>query len=230
MINIDNNNLVEAYKSFLGNKVFPCVAAQAALARSHVHCFVAGHMACPEDDHRILRFLYQFIDIYRQSDNAFHSAAVVFKAPIMNSEDAFDALLWQRLQALTDIDARHYRYDDRVNSDPSSPEFSFSLKSEGLFVIGLHPASSRPARQFSYPTLVFNPHAEFEKLRSTKSYEKMKHVVRKKDVVYSGSVNPMLTDFGTASDVYQYSGKKYGKDWQCPLKTDHARPQHHPAT
>jgi FPC/CPF motif-containing protein YcgG len=97
-------------------------------------------------------------------------------------------------------------------------------------VIGLHPASSRPARQFAYPALIFNPHAEFEKLRTTQSYEKMKHIVRGKDMMYSGSINPMLTDFGTASDVYQYSGKQYDTDWQCPLKTNHARPQHHPAS
>jgi FPC/CPF motif-containing protein YcgG len=224
----NNDYVVEAYKSFLGNKAFPCVAARAALVKDHVQCLVVEHMDCPKDDNRILEFLYQFVDKYRQSDAAFHSAAVIFKGPELRSEDAFDALLWHRLQALYDIDALHYPYDNRVDSSPSSPEFSFSLKSEAFFVIGLHPSSSRPARQFMYPTLVFNPHAEFEKLRSTGSYEKMQHIVRRKDVAYSGSVNPMLKNFGSASDAYQYSGKHYNDDWQCPLKTDNARPQHHP--
>jgi hypothetical protein len=45
----------------------------------------------------------------------------------------------------------------------------------------------------------------------------MKAVVRKKDMVLAGSINPMLTNFGEASEVYQYSGKQYDKNWQCPL-------------
>lgn len=230
MTELENNDIIKAYHSFLEDKAFPCVAAKAAMARNQVHCFVAAHMACPKDDTAILRFLYEFVDTYRKSETSFHSAAILFKGPVIPHEEAFDAFLWQRLQALADLDAASYPYDDRVNNNPFSPKFSFSLKAEGFFVIGLHPASSRPARQFAYPALIFNPHAEFEKLRTTQSYEKMKHIVRGKDMMYSGSINPMLTDFGTASDVYQYSGKQYDTDWQCPLKTNHARPQHHPAS
>ena len=100
---------------------------------------------------------------------------------------------------------------------------------EAFFVIGLHANSSRPSRQFRYPALVFNPHAEFEKLRTNNRYGKMKEVIRKRDISYSGSANPMLTDFGEASEVYQYSGRKYAEDWQCPLKIDHATTKHNTA-
>jgi hypothetical protein len=41
--------------------------------------------------------------------------------------------------------------------------------------------------------------------------------VRKRDIAYSGSINPMLNDFGNASEVYQYSGKQYTSDWVCPF-------------
>lgn len=37
-------------------------------------------------------------------------------------------------------------------------------------------------------------------------------------MAYSGSINPMLEDFGTSSEVYQYSGRKYDAEWRCPLK------------
>ncbi|WP_373514658.1 guanitoxin biosynthesis heme-dependent pre-guanitoxin N-hydroxylase GntA [Persicitalea sp.] len=229
MVDLENEPIIDAYKSFLGSKVFPCVAAKAALAKEQVQCFVADHMACPNDDTAILQFLYAFVDRYREAATPFHSAAVLFKGPQAPGEETFEVLLWQRLQMLVDLDAALYPYDPRVSDDSSSPEFGFSLKGEAFFVIGLHPRSSRPARQFAYPALVFNPHAEFEKLRTTQSYEKMKDIVRKKDIAHSGSINPMLTDFGTASDVYQYSGRQYGDDWQCPLKLNHARPQHHSA-
>ncbi len=105
--------------------------------------------------------------------------------------------------------------------NPSAPEFSFSLKEEAFFIIGLHPASSRPARQFKYPALVFNPHLQFEQLREANKYQSIKYAVRKRDIAYSGSINPMLTDFGEASEVYQYSGRKYDEQWQCPLKIKH---------
>ena len=83
--------------------------------------------------------------------------------------------------------------------------------------------------QFKYPALVFNPHAQFEKLRSTAKYEVMKNTVRKRDIALSGSVNPMLQDFGESSEVYQYSGRKYDADWQCPLKITHAEVKHNPS-
>ena len=53
-------------------------------------------------------------------------------------------------------------------------------------------------------------------------YEKMKHVVRKRDIAFSGSINPMLKDFGEVSEIYQYSGRKYDDTWRCPLKINHA--------
>jgi len=85
-------------------------------------------------------------------------------------------------------------------------------------VIGLSPNSSRDARRFRYPVIVFNPHAQFEELRSLKRFEKMKNIVRKRDVELSGSINPMLQDFGADSEVYQYSGMQYDRNWECPYK------------
>jgi FPC/CPF motif-containing protein YcgG len=103
-----------------------------------------------------------------------------------------------------------------------SSDFSFSLGEEAFFIVGLHPGSSRPARRFRHPTLIFNPHAQFDELRSLNRYEKMKNIVRKRDILFSGSINPMLSDYGNASEALQYSGRHYGSEWTCPLKTMHA--------
>lgn len=222
--------VVEEYLSFLENKEFPCIAAKAALARQQVKCMVAGNMAYPKDDTGILQFLYEFVDEYRMSKDFYHTATIVFSGPQIDNEKLFDELLWQRLQALENLDAENYSYDNRVESDPSSSSFSFSIKEEAFYIIGLHPASSRQARQFKYPALVFNPHAQFEQLRSTTKYEVMKNTVRKRDIALSGSVNPMLQDFGESSEVFQYSGRKYDETWQCPLKITHAETKHNPST
>lgn len=226
----NKKTVVKEYLSFIETKEFPCIAAKAALARQQVKCMVAGNMACPNEDAGILQFLYEFVDEYRNSKDFYHSAAIIFSGPLINSEEMFDALLWQRLQALQVFDAENYYYDDRVESDTSSPKFSFSIKQEAFYIIGLHPASSRHSRQFKYPVLVFNPHEQFEQLRATTKYDVMKNAVRKRDIVFSGSVNPMLQDFGKASEVYQYSGRKYEDSWQCPLKITHAETKHNSST
>ena len=215
---IDNQTRINEYLAFLDAKDFPCIAAKAALSRQNVKCMVAGHMACPKDDLDILNFLYSFVDDYRGSKDFYNSAAIIFTGPQMYSEEMFDALLWQRLQALQTADAKNHTFDNRVESDPSSAKFSFSIKEEAFYIIGLHPASSRLARKFKYPTLVFNPHDQFEKLKETRKYDMMKNSVRKRDIALSGSINPMLQDFGNASEVFQYSGLQHSENWQCPLK------------
>ncbi len=222
MVQIKTPAIIEEYLTFLKNKEFPCVAARTAAIKQQIICMVADNMMCPKDDNTILQFLYAFVDEYRNSKEFYHSAAIIFRTPEFKNEEIFDEFLWQRLQALADFDAKNYGYDKRVDPDPSSENFSFSLKEEAFFIIGLHASSSRITRRFRYPTLVFNPHQQFEKLRELHRYEKMKKIVRKRDIAYSGSVNPMLADFGDASEVYQYSGRKYDDTWQCPLKVNHA--------
>ena len=230
MENVADESIIKEYEAYLEKKEFACIAAKAALGRQQIKCFVAGHLAFPKDDVTILEFLYSFIDEYRKSDELYHSAAIIFKGPAMHNETMFDEMLWARLQSLSDIDAQTYGYDKRVAADPASGKFSFSLKEEAFYIVGLHPASSRLTRQFSYPTLVFNPHKQFEQLRETAKYNNIKGAVRKRDVAYSGSVNPMLDDFGEVSEVFQYSGRKYDESWQCPLKINHAGVIHHTAS
>ncbi|MBD2769916.1 YqcI/YcgG family protein [Hymenobacter sp. BT664] len=213
---------VQEYFEFISKKEFPCVAAKTALTWQQLNCLVVDHLACPKDDAAILDFIYGFVDKYRQSDKLYHSAAVIFRGPTAPDEALFEELFWQRLQSLANLDARQYGYDPRVVADPASPEFSFSLKEEAFFVVGLHPGSSRAARQFSYPTLVFNPHAQFEQIRTNGRYDHLRDTIRTRDVAYSGSVNPMLQNYGAASEVYQYSGKVYDNSWQCPFLSPHA--------
>jgi len=218
MLQEDQHQIEDAFTAFIDNTAFPCVAAKAALNKDHMKLFVAGHLACPKDDQAILDFLCEFVENYRKSETQFHTACVIFPSTLGVNAATFETFMWMRLQALSDLDAKKHAYDQRVSSDPKSENFSFSLGGEAFFIIGLHPDSSRLARQFKYSTLVFNPHAQFEELRALERYDKMKNIVRKKDVALSGSINPMLRDFGAASEVYQYSGTQYDSKWECPFK------------
>ena len=216
----------EDFKAQLEDKAFPCVAAKAALVKKQLKVMVAGHMACPNEDKEILDFIYNFIKEYRKSDKLFHSAVVIFPDTKIYSEEMFEQLFWNRLQALADADAEKYNYDERVDPNPESENFSFSLGEEAFFVIGLHPASSREARRFGCPAIVFNPHAQFEQLRVNNQYQKMKNIVRKRDIALSGSINPMLNDFGESSEVYQYTGRRYNNSWKCPYSSNHNHIKH----
>ena len=219
--------IIDEFRAHAKQRGFPCIAANDAVTKSTLRYYVADHMACPKDDCKMLRFIYEFVDEFRKTEGGYHSVAILFRNPAEITEDIFEQLLWQRLQALSDLDAKNYKYDPRVDQSVSSPHFSFSLKEEAFYVIGLHSANQREARRFKYPTLIFNPHAQFERLRESGQYGKMQSIVRQRDKTYSGSVNPMLADFGESSEVFQYSGRMYPKDWKCPLNPKHESTHHH---
>jgi uncharacterized protein len=221
MIENQHETIIRDFQDLIMNESYPCVAARSAMSHKHIRCLVADHIGCAKDDADILQFLYRFIVEFRATHTNFHSAAVIFKGPEKITEEIFDTFLWQRLQSLSQLDALNFPYDPRVNADPSAPDFSFSLGEEAFFVIGLHPSSTRDSRRFKYPTIVFNPHIQFEVMRQSDRYQKMKAIVRKRDILYSGSINPMLADFGEKSEVYQYSGREYDRDWACPLRITH---------
>ena len=219
-----DSQIEKQYRDFISAESFPCIAAKVAVKKSNIQVMVAGHMGCPMHDKHIHEFLGKFVFDFRNSNEIYHSAAVIFRYPV-SGEDEFENLLWQRLQSLSDIDALQNEYDTSVNRDPFADNFSFSLHGEGLFIIGMHPYNERPARRFSYPALIFNPHKSFEELRSKGGYNKMKSLVRQHDLEMNGSVNPMLADFGERSETFQYSGKKYDSSWQCPLQINHGKEQ-----
>ena len=104
-----------------------------------------------------------------------------------------------------------------MSDDPKDENFSFSIAGKAFYVVGLHPNSSRKARQSPYTTLTFNLHWQFEKLREMGTYQKVRDRIRDRDVALQGSINPMLEDFGNNSEAKQYSGRKVDKEWKCPF-------------
>jgi FPC/CPF motif-containing protein YcgG len=95
---------------------------------------------------------------------------------------------------------------------------SFSFAETALFVLGLHAASSRATRKFAWPTLIFNPHDQFEHLKETGRYARFQEVIRDAEHTLQGDINPMLSAFGERSEAAQYSGRQVGADWRCPFR------------
>ena len=84
----------------------------------------------------------------------------------------FEMLLWQQLLEMHEIDAKKHPWAEGVSSDPGAPEFSFSIGAHAFFVVGLSPGSERWARRFPWPVLVFNDHAQFQRLREQNRFER----------------------------------------------------------
>ena len=202
---------------FIGAADFPCVGAKSAIGKGRLRHLVLEDMRTGLEDRRLLSAFYRFVEDYREDRQLFTSFAVSWRGPTGLSEEAFERLLWERLDALHALDRTSFDWDARVESDPGSPHFSFSLHEEAFFVVGLHDGASRLARRFGMPTLVFNLHDQFERLRAEGRYAKLHDAIMARDAALQGEPNPMLAQHGEAPPARQYSGRVVPEDWVCPF-------------
>jgi FPC/CPF motif-containing protein YcgG len=210
--------LARRFDAFVRDPAFPCVGAKSALAKGQIRIVVGRDMRSAWDDLRIYPNLLDLAWTYAREPSLFHSLAVVFEEDSGLDEEGFERCLWERLESLTRKDDFHGQMaDPRVSADPGDPHFSLSFGGEAFFVVGLHPRASRPARRFERPALVFHLHDQFEQLRASGVYDKMRSTILARDVALAGDVNPMLARHGTMSEARQYSGRAVGSDWVCPF-------------
>ncbi|MBK1665840.1 hypothetical protein CKO38_09115 [Rhodospirillum rubrum] len=212
--------LVRRFRGFIEDGRFPCVGAKAALSRDRLAIVVAGDIRLAGGDRRIHAALVRMVRSYHHDKAMFRSLAVIFESPRRIGEPAFERHLWARLNSLHRIDRRHFGWSGAVSPDPADPHFGMSFAGAGFFVVGLHPGASRPARRFVRPTLVFNMHDQFERLRAEGRYEKMRATILERDRKLAGSINPMLAAFGERSEARQYSGRVVAEGWRCPFHAE----------
>ncbi|WP_144395249.1 guanitoxin biosynthesis heme-dependent pre-guanitoxin N-hydroxylase GntA [Pleionea sediminis] len=211
-------NIEQRFKDFVSQRHYPCPGAKSAVKFERMRTCYVDDFRSVLDAEKVLESIYQFIDAYDSDQEMFLSLAVFFKQPLDLSEVDFERYLWLFLQRLHDLDSRHFSWAPNSSSNPANNDFSFSLGERKLFVIGMHPNSNRKARRFEVPLLVFNMHDQFQRLRESGDFERYQTTARKKDITFSGSINPNLSDFGEASEARQYSGRIVEENWTCPFK------------
>lgn len=218
MIDDIRHPLSGRFINFINGADFPCVGAKAAANRDGIGFVVARDFGSAWDDLRILPGLLDIARRYRADPVPFQSLVVLFETGAPYDEEAFERQLWARLQSLSDKDQwLGQRPDPRVAHDPEDPHFAMSFGGEAFFVVGLHPRSSRPARRFEAPAMVFNLHDQFERLRAAGRYDKLRGAILQRDLKLAGTPNPMLSQHGTMSAARQYSGRAVSDAWQCPF-------------
>jgi FPC/CPF motif-containing protein YcgG len=208
---------IAAFDRFVRSGAHPCVMAHSVLTRRNVSYGTYGQLGDPGEAAALCRDLYAASALPRARD-ANWSFVAFFDTPVGLDEAGFERGLWRQLQVMHDYDARRYDWDPRVAADPADPKFSFSIGGRAWYVIGLHPRASREARRFGSLALVFNPHSQFDRLRTQGKYAMVKGRIRERDVALQGSVNPMLADHGEMSEARQYSGRAVPGDWACPFR------------
>jgi FPC/CPF motif-containing protein YcgG len=210
--------VADAFEGFAGSDGHPCLGARSVVRRNAYELHLYDRLGTVEAARAVNADLTLFAG--RIIPGELTSLVAVFNEPTAMSEPRFSALLWRQLQHMHDLDHVAHAWDPRVSSDPHDPDFSFSVAGTAYFVIGMHAGSSRWARRFAWPTLVFNPHEQFTALRERGAYERMRTVIRGRDAGLQGTINPTLRDHGAMSEASQYAGDAVGDGWRCPL---HAR-------
>jgi FPC/CPF motif-containing protein YcgG len=212
----------DAFRALVLNERFSCVGARSAVNRNAYRFGLYGEMGGVAAGHGLAGDLQRFAQDETLAGEPFSAFVASFVEPASVHEAEFETLLWSMLQRLHGLDREPWCWTG--GSDPNSPDFCFSYAGVGYFVVGLHAGSSRLARRFAWPTLVFNPHDQFNQLRAQGSYRQFQRVIRGRDVALQGTVNPMLSDFGETSEARQYSGRAVGDSWQCPFAAGTRRP------
>jgi FPC/CPF motif-containing protein YcgG len=199
------------------NPLFTCVGARSAAHRRAYRFGLYPALGSAGSAAALAHDLYTFVREAPGIDRDFATFIASFEGPVVADEAEFEQLLWATLQQLHDLDTEHHHWASGVSSDPADVQFSFSFAETALFVVGLHAASSRVSRRLAWPTLVFNPHRQFDGLRQDGRYPRMREVIRTAELRLQGEINPMLADFGERSEAPQYSGRRVGAAWRCPF-------------
>jgi len=200
---------------FILEKDHPCVMAQMVFQEEQFSYHEYPGFEHPSSIVSLLSDLQQYLRQYDFSSSSYYTFIASFPDEEIESEVGFESKMWSLLQQLHLEDDSEW--DGSVDKDPESDSFSFSLCGKAFYIVGMHPKSSRKARQSPFPTLVFNLHHQFEKLRELNAYQATRDRIRERDKALQGHINPMLADFGHGNEAAQYSGRQVGKDWKCPF-------------
>lgn len=213
----------EALAARVIDEDYPCVMARSIFSRHGARLGSYGGLGSPTTAAVVCHDWYEFAREFPPPADEWVSFVTMFSPDGVDDELSFEKLLWQQLQAMHDIDRQFFDWSPAVSDDPANPRFAFSIGGRAYFLVGMHPQASRLARRTALPTVIFNLHEQFERLRDGGQYERVRDRIRVRDIALQGDVNPMLSGFGERSESREYSGRAVGDDWRCPFDLGGAR-------
>lgn len=216
----DVEKVQHSIKELIGKKNYPCIAAIQSLHQGEFKIGTYKNFGTGEFAAQLGEDLKAFKELQKQSGSIYLSFWAVFAAPAFETEESFEQAMWRELSLLSAQEPPNIPWDEHFSSDPTQKNFCFSFGGDAFFIVGLHPKSSRLARRFPYPALVFNLYEQFEELHRQGKYEPMIKTNRQRDLKFQGSVNPTVEQHSDVWEAIQFSGRANPPDWQCPFKHD----------
>ncbi|MFW5408201.1 guanitoxin biosynthesis heme-dependent pre-guanitoxin N-hydroxylase GntA [Pectobacterium brasiliense] len=209
--------VLKEFIKYVGSKHFACIGAKTAAAmETLIHRDCSGESKLTLGD--AYGFLRQFCSQREDISMTNSTFVLTFSDKEFADEASFESFVWITLAEMHTFDRKAgFSWSDECSSDPTSPEFGFSLVNEPFFVVGLHPLSSRESRRSPFPALVFNAHRQFRHLKQLGMFEKMQAEIRRREINIQGDLNPNLSNFGDESEARQYAGNATASDWTCPF-------------
>ena len=214
----NRQRLASALSEMVAHPEYPCLGARSVFHRDRATVKVYDELAGDGVAEQLLADLRTFA-AETDPEEGFASFVATFRGPSVLDEQHFERLLWSQLEQVHSVDGAGW--NTAVSADPSDQHFAFSAGGTAYFIVGLHPQASRDARRTPTPTLVFNLHEQFEALRASGRFPRMRDKIRERDQQLQGSINPMVADHGETSEARQYSGRQVGPTWQAPFCPKH---------
>ena len=180
---------------FFSRKDYPCVAGLHAFKKGEFQVGFYGRLGTGDHGRQLRNDLIYFASEQERKKSIYLTFFAIFDEGDC-TEAEFETKLWQELSSLTSFETFDQDFKPGDGADPKSPAFRFSLLKREYFVVGLYPQSSRKARRFIKPALVFNLFAQFEELQSRGAYEGPVKTIRSRELKFEGSVNPMVQAHG----------------------------------
>ncbi len=187
---------VGAFRGFVLNPAFSCVGAKSAVMHESYRIGVYDQLGGAGETAGLCRDLFTFareVAAAGRRRRVPHLRRDLPRADRRRRAGVRTAPLGAA-PALNRHDAPTTPGTRRSATTPRDPHFGFSFAETALFIVGLHPHSSREARRFPWPTLVFNPHAQFQHLREEGRWDRLQQVIRDREEQLQGSLNPNLAD------------------------------------
>ncbi len=204
-----------AIADLLNQKDYPCVAAVAALHDAQLRVGLYSGLGSGVSSKKLASDLTRFKAEQTVTKLPYLSFWAVFDGVAPASEKAYEEAMWSELSLLSKSSPEAARWDPKFSSDPADKNFCFCFAGDAYFIVGMHPKSSRRARRFPFPSMIFNLFEQFETLGD--GYEPMVKTNRQRDRLFQGDVNPMVKRWADRWESIQFSGRENPPDWECPF-------------
>jgi uncharacterized protein len=216
----DSEKICDEIRSLILQENYPCVAAIQSVIRNDYLIAIYKQFGNGAQWKQLRADLLHYVGLQRETQSRYLSFWAVFTSAtkIPDNEVDFEKHLWRELSLLSSEEERSADWDRNDSSNPNDGSFCLSLNGSKLFVVGLHPQSSRKARRFPYPAMVFNTLSQFEQFEDDGTYQAMVNIIRHRDLKFQGSINPMVLAHGDVWESIQYSGRENPSSWKCPFQ------------